>query len=850
MVVCLWAILSAATRGQEADPFEAAAFDPAVPAPADVVGHALGAAFTPHHSVVAYMQALARTSPRANLVPYGETYEGRELLLLVLTDPERMSRLDETLADLARLADPRRLEGADVAALLDRLPVVVWLSYNVHGDESSGTEAALAVAHRLAAGTDPDTRRWLADAIVVVDPCLNPDGRQRYVSWYRSIASARPDPDPATVEHAPPWPGGRTNHYWFDLNRDWTWLTQVETRTRIEAYRRFEPHVHVDAHEMSFESSTFFFPAARPFHALIPRHVRDRAKAFGDGNAAAYDRRGWAYYTEETFDLFYPGYGDSWPSLRGGVGMTYEQAGGGEAGLAVRRSDGRILTLAERIDRHRVASLATIDTACRNRRGMLADFHRFRKASLAAPSPGETRAWLLPPGEDPSTTTHLVATLVRQGVEVRRATSAFYLERVRDASGTERAPAVFEAGTWIVPAAQPVGTLARSLLEPKPRIPEAKFYDISAWSLPYSFGVEAFQATTDPEVAADAVTEPPRAEGKVEGGPARYAYLVPWPQRGGPRLLYRLLAEGFRGRATVEPFRIGATEYRPGTAIFLTGDNPSSLHERMATIAADCGVRVAAVDGGRTASGIDLGSEETIRLSRPRIAILSSDDVDANSLGTIRFLLEVEHEIDFRLVGPEILDSRRLGDFDVLIIADGSWDAEEAKPRLDRWIEDGGVVVAIEGGTSLLGVSAGEPDKDDDEKDEEKPKWVRLREREREDDLERVPGTILAVELDPDDPLAFGLPARIPVLKRGRQSFPLDTSGTPVGVFTGGFTLGGYIEAPAEKAISDRAWLVHQRRGEGHVVLFSDDPNFRNFWKGPSHLFLAALFFLERPPRE
>ncbi|MBI4617657.1 MAG: hypothetical protein HY720_28860 [Planctomycetes bacterium] len=866
------ALLVSAATAQEvppADPFGEVPFDPSVPAPGAVLGHELGDRFSLHHEVLGYLEELDAASDRTILLDYGRTYEGRRLVLVVLSSPERLRRLDSVLEDLGKLADPRRLGDEAEDALLDRTPVCVWLSYNVHGDEASGTETAMAVAYRLAAGTDEATSRWLDECLVVIDPCLNPDGRDRYTSWYRGIAGTRPDPDPRALEQNEPWPGGRENHYGFDLNRDWTWLTQVETGSRLAAYRRFNPQVHVDLHEMDYDSTNFFFPAADPVHVLIPAHVRRWGEIFGRGNAAAFDRRGWPYYTGEIFDLFYPGYGDSWPSLGGAVGMTYEQAGGG-SGLAVRRSDGRILTLAERIEHHRVASLATIDTAAAGRRALLGDYLEFRKEGVQGSASRDVACFLVPPGEDPAATAHIVEILMAQGIEVGRATASFYATNARSFEGEEHALKRFDAGTYLVSLAQPLASLARAILEPRPRIPEAKFYDVSAWSLPYSFGLEAYWTPEAVEAPSELLATPPAPEGGISGGPTGFAYLLPWPRRGAPALLSRLLESGFRARVASKEFRIGRRTFRPGTVVWLSGENPPSLGEEIERAAREIGVEVVAAPSGRTDSGVQLGSDEIRRIERPRIALVAGDGVDVSGLGEIRFLLEREHGIPVRLVPPETLSGRHLADYDVVVLADGSYDSDMGGERLKSWIEDGGTLIGIEGGAAyataakFVEVEYGEPSTDagkeeEDTKDgareqgpgpdDRDPKWVRIKDRETEADEKRIPGTILTVNLDPDHPLAWGLPERVPVLKRGVSTFALTEGLSAVGVFTEKFTLGGYITPRSEEALTRRAFLVHARKGEGHIVLFSDDPNFRLVWKGPSHLFLAALFFLERPPR-
>ena len=454
-----------------------------VPAPADVLGYELGEHFTDHPSIVRYLDAVAAAAPdRTSLVQYGTTNEGRPLFQLVIARPDHLRQLEAILAANAELTQIHTSE-ARANELAARNPAVVYFSYGVHGNESSSSEAALYTIWDLLREA-PEVRGVLDSVIVIVDPAVNPDGRERYVQWYRQARGAAPNPRPEAREHAEPWPGGRYNHYLFDLNRDWTWLTQVETRARLSTWPRWNPQVHVDFHEMSSESSYFFFPAAEPINPLYPPHVTEWGERFGDANAAAFDSAGWAYFTSESYDLFYPGYGDSWPSLLGGIGMTYEQAGGGRAGLAIRRADEQVLTLRDRAQHHRTAGHATLRTAALGKSDLLRDFAAFhRTVGRDAPD------ILLVPGQDPSRLAAVTALLDAHDIAYSTAGSAFRAD-ARPHDGFE-ARREFPAGTVRVPARQSRGLLATTLLRPEVVLDATYSYDVSAWSLPYAFGVEA-----------------------------------------------------------------------------------------------------------------------------------------------------------------------------------------------------------------------------------------------------------------------------------------------------------------------------------------------------------------------
>src|SRR4051812_3655450 len=433
--------------------------DEHVPSPAAFLGYPLGARFTSWDRIVAYLEALDAASPRVKVWEYGHTYEGRPLKLLAVSSPENLERLEEIRKDVLRLADPAGASAADRERILRRTPLVVWLAYGVHGNESSSAEAALGAAYVLAAAQG-ETAEMLKDVVVLVDPLQNPDGRERYVNGYRQHKGDDANPRRASAEHFEPWPGGRQNHYVIDLNRDWAWASQQETRQRIAAYRSWEPQVYVDFHEMGTDSSYFFPPAAEPINPLIDRRILGWLDKFGRANAAAFDHQGWIYFKEENYDLFYPGYGDSYPSLRGAVGMTYEMAGGGRAGALMALQDGTVLTLADRVARHLTTSLATVRTAAKNGRKLLEDFTAGR-----ARAGGETpRTFLWPADQQEARALADLLTLHGVRVSQLRQPAEVPVKALTRGAG-EPQPRKFAAGTYAVSTAQPLGNLVAALME-------------------------------------------------------------------------------------------------------------------------------------------------------------------------------------------------------------------------------------------------------------------------------------------------------------------------------------------------------------------------------------------------
>ncbi|MFN0059441.1 MAG: M14 family metallopeptidase [Planctomycetota bacterium] len=825
-----------------------------VQAPWEFLGAPLGSRFTSHYDVLRYCRYLAENSERADLVEYGLSSEGRTLFYLVISMESHVARADDIRDLQMRLADPRLVGGEREAVLgemLPRLPAIVWLSYNVHGNEASGTEAALMTAYQLVDGEDAATRRLRERVFVILDPLLNPDGRERYRNWYHSTAIPGGDPDPQAREHAEPWPGGRTNHYYFDLNRDWSWLSQPETRARAPHYLRWQPLVHVDLHEMSPESSYFFFPADDPINVNFTRHTTEWSKTFGLGNAAAFDQYGWRYYTGELFDFFYPGYGDTWPALHGSIGMTYEQAGGPSGGLRYRRRDGVELTLRERTHHHYVASMATLTTAADNKDALQRSFFEFRRSALEDRVEGEVIEFLLPPGQG-QRLDGLINLLIDQGIEVERTQDEGVAEAVADYLGAKHELVKLPVGSYIVSTAQPAGRLVRALLEPEAKVTVNKFYDISAWSLPLSMGVDAYMSTRRVEVARRAAGRVLPPVGKVDGV-GNYGYLLAWDGASAAKALQQLLQQKLHVRLVPERVRSGAEVFERGS-VYVAAHQADGIdtHAIVAATARDCGVRFVGIASGFTDEGIDLGSDKVERLAAPRIAVVCGERVSSSSFGAIWFLFERELGIPFTAVNFDRLGRIDLDSYNVLILPETGAlkDAlgENGLQRLKRWVEGGGVLVAL--GSAALALSkeqtgftsvsslATKPEKEEPEKPERR-KLKELEERERE---RQVPGGIFRVDLDVDHPLTLGVSQFVYAFMDTTDSFAVSGDGREVGAFTEEPALSGYISKENIAKLSRRVYLAEENLGRGHVVLFAGDPNFRMFWRGLTRLFLNAVF--------
>ncbi len=820
--------------------------EPGVPSPAAFLGYPLGARFTRHERILAYLETLAAAAPqRLRLIDYGTSVEGRPLRLAVLASGDNLARLD------ALRTGWRGLAAGSGGARRPDLPAAVWLTYGVHGNETSSAEAAMATAYLLAAGGG-EVAELLDRLVVIIDPLANPDGHERYLSAFLERRGATANADPRSAEHSEPWPGGRENHYLFDLNRDWAWATQPETRARLAAYLTWEPQVHVDVHEMRADLATYFFPpAAEPVNPRIGPSVMPWLDVFGRENGAAFDRLGWPYYVRETYDLFYPSYGDSYPSLRGGVGMTYEVIGGGSAGEVTRLADGTTVSLADRVTRHVAASLATLRTAAAHRTELLDSVaERAREATEARtttylwPRRGEGRA--------------LAELLMRHGARLEELARGRE-EEARRGRASESSRVSFPAGTYAATTAQPLGNLLRTLLDAETSMPESfvhaqrgrleqnrptQFYDITAWALPlaYDCDVAAVDGTVDD-------TRPATLdEGGVSGEDGVGFLIAPQGLRGWA-LTAALLRRGAVPRVALDAFASGGRHYPSGTLILAHRQGLAALHDELPQLARQHGVEVESAPSSATERGISLGSENTQSVRLPSIALVRGEPAEPTSFGALWHLFDAELELPHTVIDFSTLGSADLRAFDVLVLPDGDYGEVGTKTSeaVSRWVRAGGVLVGIGGAAAwaqkheLSAVKAWQPPKPAADGEGELPSLVQAV-SDREID---VPGAALATELRSGSLLTVGVDEGPPVLYNGHTVL-LPTGDPQIDLWTVAprrEVIAGLVWPEAAERLRGALLLSSEKQDRGQVVLFAQDPAFRGFWRGTMPLLLNAVLY-------
>jgi hypothetical protein len=859
-----------------------AKYDPKVPTITQVLGHEHGETITPPDDVARYLRALHEFAPdRTRLVEYARTWEGRPLWLFIIGSPERIARLDQVKADLRRIADPRSVSAAEGDRLAREAPVVTWLMHGVHGNEISSSDAALAEAyHILAAQGDADVQAILRESIVVIDPMQNPDGRARFVYQNLLGAAAHPDATPISAEHDEPWPGGRSNHYLFDMNRDWFAQSQLETKGRIKAMLEWFPHVVVDLHEMGGDSSYYFAPPAVPINPHITKAQMASFELFGKANAAKFDERGFAYFIRENYDSFYPGYGESWPIFHGAVGMTYEQASA--RGLKWKRTDGDVLTYRDAVVHHFTSAITTAATAAKNRERLVRDYLEYRRSAIQEGEKGTVREYVIVPGSDPSRALRLARNLATQGIDVRRADEAIKV-------GTRSVP----AGAYVVANAQPAGRLIRNLLDPhtpqdEPFVKEQdrrrrlrlgdQIYDITAWSLPLVFDVEVMTSPAAYSGRGTPLVLQPSAGAALP--PAKVAYLIPWGSATAAAMA-EMLQAGIRVRHAGMPFTLGGRKYPVGTAIVRVSDNGSDLAGKLGPIVAKHEAETIAIDTGYQDEGISLGSGNVQALKAPRVLLAWDAPTQSLSAGHTRYVLERRFGQAATAVRVGSFARADLEDFDVIVLPSGTYGplaGEEPLRRLRDWIRGGGTLVTLgeasrwaasvklletptelrggkpdvsegtgasggSGGSAGSGGSGGGPASSSGSAPAafDYDKSIQP-ERERP---ENTPGGILRVVMDQEHWLSSGQDGELQAIVEGNRVFTpirLD-KGRNVGVYAAKDRLvaSGLVWDEARDQLAQKAFLLHQPMGQGHLIAFAEDPNYRAFTEATELLFMNAV---------
>lgn len=817
--------------------------------PNEFLPHQLGETFTPHHLLVDYYQHVAANSDRIQLTQYGMTNEKRPLMLAFVSTPENLARLDAI-----RENNLRRTGMLDGSPDPDLDVAIVWMSFSVHGNEAAGSEASMGVVYDLANPDNSQTGSWLDNTVVVLDPSINPDGYSRYTHWYRGVANTIPNPNPNVREHQEPWPGGRVNHYLFDLNRDWAWQTQVESQQRMRQYQRWFPHIHADLHEQYYMNPYYFAPAARPYHNYITDWQADFQVEIGKNHARYFDRNGWLYFTKEVFDLFYPSYGDTYPTFTGAIGMTYEQGGHSRGGRGIIMPNRDTLTLLDRVTHHRTTALSTVEVASQNARRLITNFGNYYREAQNNPK-GQYKTYIVkgnnPAGKLEAFTELLDKNGIRYG-RTRSTTVSAY--DYRNGSNVNLS---VDDSDLIISAHQPLSTLTQVLLDPSAELEDSLTYDITSWSLPYAYGLETYASTRRLSVTGD-YTFDTYGNTSVSTGTEAYAYLVRWESMKEAAFLADLIRQGIVVRYADQPFAIEGDSYDGGTLIMTRADNrkKTDFQAVVQAVAERHEVPVVSVQTGFSEAGQDLGSSAMRVIDAPRIAVLSGEGTSANGFGQVWYYFEQRLGYPIGIYDADAINRIDLDDYNILIMPEGRYRLGESELKeIQGWVSGGGRLIALgfanaslagKSGFNLNRYATDKAEKEAEQEEEQATLDSRYDDyagAARRSISSSLPGAIFRLKMDSSHPLAFGLSDQYFSLKTSTLHYAPMKDSWNVGIIDADPMISGFVGAQALENMKNTVVYGVQERGRGSIVYLVDNPLFRGFWENGLFLFSNALFF-------
>ena len=815
-------------------------YNPDIPTPEPVIGHPVCEWHLTHDKLVFYLQELASLSGRVTYEEYARSHENRPLFHLVITSPENHARLEEIRKEHVALSDPAQSASMDITGM----PIVVRLGYGVHGNESSASNASVVVAYYLAAAEGEKINSWLENTVILLDPCLNPDGFNRHASWINTHKSKVPMSDPNNRGFREPWPGGRTNHYWFDLNRDWNLVQHPESKGRVKVFHEWKPNVQTDHHEMGSGSTFFFQPGILSrTHPYTPERTTELTRKIAEYHERALDNIGSLYYTEERFDDYYYGKGSSYPDVNGCIGILFEQAG--TRGFE-RETDRGELTFPFAIRNQVKVSLSSLEASLALKDELLTHQKDFYTSALSEAAGNPVNAYLFGENDDRSRINQMLKILLSHKISVHSVNKPVTI------GGTRYEP----GSSYLVPLSQPQYRLVQSFFEPSLSFADSLFYDISAWTLPHAFDIpyEALSSARQvEELTGDEITGIPEQDGRLIGETSKVGYLFEWKDYFAPATLYKIQSAGLMANAATEPFKTtingSSHEFGCGT-IFIPAQKQvlgsDELYSYMKQLAEKSGFTIYSAGSSYTRAGADLGSDRLSPIDKPEILLLTGSGASSTVAGEIWHLLDTRMHMPVTLIDQEQLDRMDLSGYNTVILPSGSFNeiTEQGISRIKDWVSGGGNIIAINRANSWL----------------VNKKLISLKFKSAEQDTgslrnykdlylnrgaQYIPGTIFEAEVDISHPVAYGLSRNtIPLFKN--STLFAEPAGKPYAVpvrYKDDPLLSGYISERNYELLKNTPAVVISSIGSGKIISFIDDPNFRAFWYGTNRLFMNAVFF-------
>jgi hypothetical protein len=880
-------------------------YKPDIKSPDQVLGYPVGSKPAPHADLLKYFEYLDQF-PNAELRSYGETYEGRKLVYLIIASDANAGRLEEIRANCLKLADPRTLGGADPKKLIDHMPAVAWMAYGIHGDELSSCDAALELAYQLMAGTDAATQQILDNCVVVIDPSENPDGRSRWITQLTAWNSVTPSHDIQSMSHTGMWPYGRTNHYLFDLNRDWFAQVHPETRGKTKAIMEWMPHYVLDCHEMGPYDQYLISPPREPFNPYMTSYIHKWWDRVAKSHATAFDKFGWSYYTREWNEEIYPGYGSSYGIYLGAIGMLFEQAG--VDGSQVKRPDGTIMTYRETVHHQFIGSMANIAAIAANRKELLNDYVAEKQANLRA----KPAAFVLVRNANQTRLDRLVEKLESQHIEVQRTTKETTLSQALAWDGTNPKSVKIPAGSAIVRTNQPLKQLIEAILTFDIRIPTAflktekkeilahddsRLYDATGWSMPLAYGIEAYRVNGVPGVSTENYTLTPR-----KGSLANEKATVGFAFNGSDDTAYEMLARLFERNVNVwcskKPFHAGSVNLPRGSFLVRRAGNAPLDVATLRSLAEAAGVSLIGVDEGlATGTYADLGGNDFVLLKAPRIAVIAGTRINGNDYGAIWHLIDSRLRMRMSTLDIVNVDGADLTKYNVIVLPDGSVPAYKGGlgdggiDNLKAFAKAGGTLIGEGGGAAFLadssvaissarnrtqvlkdiekytravtlsrtaftpevdslsvwgGAVAAKPKQDKKDKPAEKPESPDADKVKRDDEMARKlypHGAIVAVDVNTDHWLGFGCNSVVPAILNSPLALVTENVEVPARLAPASrLRLSGLMWEEARARWGETVYAARDGYGSGQAIVFAAIPNFRGYYHGAERMLLNALF--------
>jgi hypothetical protein len=869
-------LVSSVSANEEYDMWPNTQYNTNIPTHSQVLGYKVGERITNYADMLRFFEALETAAPeRIKLFEYGKTWEGRKLIYVAIGAPELISDLDGFAKNMQKLSDPRVINKQQANDLKATLPSSVWLEYGVHGNEISSTDAAMMTAYHLLAAPDEATnKKILNNTIVFIDPLQNPDGRTRFTQNYYATVGLVHSGDRISIEQNEPWPRGRTNHYLFDMNRDWLAITQPETAGRVKILNHYRPLVVVDLHEMGGDASYFFAPSAQPYNPYMTQNQIDNIGLIGRNHGKHFDSFGFDYYTREVFDAFYPGYGDSWPIYYGASASTYEV--GSSRGMAFQKNNGELLTYKDTVHKHFVASISTAEGVADNHAKLLKDFYQYQLDAIASgKADKKERVYLLPTQQDRAGAHKLATLMARHGVEVNQTSESF------KACGKD-----YSAGTYWIDTAQPRGKFVKTTFTKqvnmddkfineqerrRARLLRDEIYDVTAWSLPLMFNVETDACNKVVKANSVRIDENHKLMGDVLNPQASVAFLVEWGDMAAVRFLSAALQQGLVVKSADKAFVLEDKRGFPaGSLIVERRANKADYADLVMKLADETGAQVVGVDSSWVTDGPSFGSGNTVTMSAPNIAMAWDAPVNSQSAGNTRFVIERQLNYPVTAIRTNMLSTANLANYQVLILPSGNYQkdfGESAINHLKSWIRNGGVLVTFGKATQFVASSdvalldvkrefayKEKTEKASADKDKSLVKGQLFSEKQnlldasevQDKSPDYVAGILANVEVDQEHWLTAGVNKNVVAMVSGNDIYAPITlnSGKNLAWFRGPEKVlaSGYLWEENKKQLAFKPFLIHQPLGKGMLVSFTQEPTTRAYLDGLNVLLTNSIF--------